>query len=38
MDLATLGVFCFLDGMSASETEQFARTVEKLGYSALWIA
>lgn len=37
MNLATPGVFAFFDGMSASETEQFARTVEKLGYSALWV-
>jgi probable F420-dependent oxidoreductase len=38
MNLTTPGVFAFLDGMSASETEQFAGTVEKLGYSALWLA
>jgi len=37
MNLQNLGVFVFLDGMSARDTEQLAKTVERLGYSALWI-
>ncbi|HEV8718096.1 MAG TPA: TIGR03620 family F420-dependent LLM class oxidoreductase [Candidatus Binatia bacterium] len=38
MDLRTLGVFAFLDGLSGGQTGQFARQVERLGYSALWFA
>ncbi|MBI3246563.1 MAG: TIGR03620 family F420-dependent LLM class oxidoreductase [Deltaproteobacteria bacterium] len=38
MDLRNLGVFCFLDGLSGAQTRQFVRTVERLGYSALWFA
>jgi probable F420-dependent oxidoreductase len=38
MDLSTIGVFAFLDGLSGAQTGQFARKVEKLGYSALWFA
>ncbi len=32
------GVFCFLDGMGGAQTGQFARKVERLGYSSLWFA
>jgi len=38
MDLSTIGVFAFLDGLSGAQTGQFARTVERLGYGALWFA
>ena len=38
MDLRTPGVFCFLDGLSGDQAGQFARSVEQLGYSALWFA
>jgi probable F420-dependent oxidoreductase len=38
MDLTKLGVFCFLDGLNSEEVKQFARKVERLGYSALWFA
>ncbi len=38
MDLRTPGVFCFLDGLSGEQAGQFARSVERLGYSALWFA
>jgi len=37
MDLSRLGVFAFLDGLTAAESVEFAQTVERLGYSALWI-
>ncbi len=37
MNLKTTGVFAFLDGMNGAETGEFARKVERLGYSALWI-
>jgi probable F420-dependent oxidoreductase len=37
MNLRTLGVFAFLDSLSGAETGKFARTVERLGYSVLWI-
>ena len=36
--LRTPGVFCFLDGMSGAQTGQFARKVERLGYSSMWFA
>lgn len=36
--LRTPGVFCFFDGMSGAQTGQFARKVERLGYSSLWFA
>lgn len=36
MNLSTIGVFGFLDGMDGAQTAQFARKVERLGYSALW--
>ena len=37
MQLGRLGVWTFLDAMSAEEAAGFARRVEALGYSALWI-
>ena len=36
--LRTPGVFCFLGGMSGAQTGQFARKVERLGYSSIWFA
>ncbi len=36
--LKTPGVFCFLDEMSGAQTGQFARRVERLGYSSIWVA
>ena len=38
MDLSKVGVFCFLDGLTGAQAGQFARKVERLGYSALWFA
>ena len=37
MDLGRLGVWTFLDFLSADESAAFARRIETLGYSALWI-
>jgi probable F420-dependent oxidoreductase len=37
MDVGKLGVWFFLDAMPAADTAAFAKKVEKLGYSALWI-
>jgi probable F420-dependent oxidoreductase len=37
MDIGKHGVWFFLDAMSAADTAEFARKVEKLGYGALWI-
>src|ERR1051326_7561833 len=37
MDIGKVGVWFFLDAMSAPESAQFAQTVEKAGYRALWI-
>lgn len=37
MEIGKHGVWFFLDGMTAPQTAEFARKVEKLGYSALWI-
>ena len=37
MDIGKLGVWFFLDGMTAPESAEFARKVEKCGYSALWL-
>ncbi|HJU27603.1 MAG TPA: TIGR03620 family F420-dependent LLM class oxidoreductase [Candidatus Binataceae bacterium] len=37
MDIGKLGIWFFLDAMTAAETAEFARKVEKLGYGALWI-
>lgn len=36
--LRTPGVFCFLDAMSGAQTGEFARKVERLGYSSIWFA
>lgn len=38
MDLSKPGVFCFLDGLTGTQTGQLARKAEQLGYSALWFA
>jgi probable F420-dependent oxidoreductase len=35
--LETLGVWYFTDGMSVDDAIEFARRVEQLGYSALWL-
>jgi probable F420-dependent oxidoreductase len=37
MDLKTIGVFAFLDGLTAARTLEFARKVEALRYRTLWI-
>lgn len=37
MDISGLGVFAFLDSMEGVKSAEFARTVERLGYSVLWI-
>ena len=37
MEIGKLGVWFFLDGMTAQETAAYAQKVERLGYSALWI-
>lgn len=37
MDLGRLGVWTFLDLMSASEAAAFARRIEALGYTTLWL-
>src|SRR5512135_3388543 len=37
MDLGKIGVWAMLESMSARETLDFARTVEKRGYRTLWI-
>jgi probable F420-dependent oxidoreductase len=37
MEIGKLGAWFFLDSMGAEETAEFARTVERLGYRALWI-
>jgi probable F420-dependent oxidoreductase len=37
MDIKKLGLWFFLDGMSAPQSAQFAKKTEKLGYGALWI-
>jgi len=37
MDIGKHGLWFFLDGMTAPETAEFARKVEKCGYSALWL-
>ena len=36
MQLGKLGVWASLDGMSAADAAQFAKSVEKRGYGALW--
>ena len=37
MNLGRLGIWAYLDTMSARETVEFARRIEKLGFSTLWI-
>ncbi len=37
MNLTKTGAFVFLDGMNGAESGEFARSVERLGYSTLWI-
>src|SRR5262245_52514623 len=37
MELGRLGVWTFLDNMSAGAAATFARRIETLGYTALWI-
>jgi len=37
MDLSKLGIITFLDALHGKETGQFARRVEQLGYSVLWV-
>lgn len=37
MDIGKVGTWFFLDAMTARETVEFARKVERLGYGALWI-
>ena len=37
MEIGKHGLWFFLDGMTAPQSAEFARKVEKLGYSALWI-
>jgi probable F420-dependent oxidoreductase len=36
MSIGKLGVFYFIDSLSAPQAADFARTVERLGYGALW--
>jgi len=36
MNLGTVGVDALMDSMAGAELGQFARKIEKLGYSALW--
>ncbi len=35
--LGKLGVWAFIDNMTATEAVQFAQQLEQWGYSALWI-
>jgi probable F420-dependent oxidoreductase len=37
MDIGKVGIWFFLDAMTAAESAQFAQTVEKAGYKTLWI-
>jgi probable F420-dependent oxidoreductase len=37
MDIGKIGIWFFLDAMTAPESLEFARKVENLGYGALWI-
>lgn len=37
MDLHKLGVLGFLDGMNGEAVRQFARKIERWGYSVLWV-
>jgi probable F420-dependent oxidoreductase len=36
MDIGALGVFGYLDAMTGAQAADYARTVERLGYSVLW--
>src|ERR1700674_3575705 len=38
MDITKYGVWFFFEGMTAAQSADFARTVEKHGYGALWIS
>ena len=37
MNLTKLGILAYFDTMTGTECRDFAATVEKLGYSALWV-
>src|SRR5689334_10521918 len=37
MDIGKIGIWFFLDAMSARESVEFVSNVEKLGYGAMWI-
>ncbi|MBV8358636.1 MAG: TIGR03620 family F420-dependent LLM class oxidoreductase [Deltaproteobacteria bacterium] len=37
MDIGKIGIWFFLDAMSAPQTVEFVRKTEKLGYGAMWI-
>src|SRR6516162_10666971 len=37
MDIGKIGIWFFLDAMSAAQTVEFVRKTEKLGYGAMWI-
>ncbi|MGO9451206.1 MAG: TIGR03620 family F420-dependent LLM class oxidoreductase [Candidatus Binataceae bacterium] len=37
MDIGTLGIWFFLDAMTAPQSAEFAKKVESAGYNALWI-
>jgi probable F420-dependent oxidoreductase len=37
MDIGKIGIWFFLDAMSAAQTVEFVRMAEKLGYGAMWI-
>jgi len=36
MDIGKISVFTFMDGMSAPESANFVRKIERLGYRMLW--
>jgi probable F420-dependent oxidoreductase len=37
MDIGKIGIWFFLDAMTAAQTVEFVRKTEKLGYGAMWI-
>src|SRR5271169_4952584 len=37
MYIGTVGLWFFFEGMSAPDSAEFAKKIEKLGYPALWI-
>jgi alkanesulfonate monooxygenase SsuD/methylene tetrahydromethanopterin reductase-like flavin-dependent oxidoreductase (luciferase family) len=37
MDLGKIGIWAMLEAMTMRETLDFAKTIEKHGYQALWI-